>query len=67
VARDIDAARAALVSRGVAVSDLRHKAPLADWRGGWAPGLEPSRADYATFADFSDPDGNRWTLHAKQQ
>lgn len=27
-----------------------------------AAGPEPSRADYASFADFSDPDGNVWLL-----
>lgn len=65
VVDDIEATRDELLGRGVAVGPLRHKAPLDDWRGGWAPGLEPSRADYATFADFSDPDGNRWTLQER--
>ena len=65
VVEDIETVRAELLSRGVAVSALRHKAPLDDWRGGWRAGLEPGRADYATFADFADPDGNRWTLQER--
>jgi hypothetical protein len=28
-------------------------------------GLDPDRADYATFADFTDPDGNRWVLQER--
>jgi catechol 2,3-dioxygenase-like lactoylglutathione lyase family enzyme len=47
---------------GFRVSDLRHKFPLPDWAGGWRPGPDPGRRDYATFADFADPDGNTWTL-----
>jgi hypothetical protein len=30
------------------------------WRGGFLPGLDPHRADYASFADFRDRDGNAW-------
>ena len=29
---------------------------------GWQPGCDPGRADYNSFADFSDPDGNTWVL-----
>jgi hypothetical protein len=25
-------------------------------------GLDPDRRDYASFAGFSDPDGNTWVL-----
>jgi hypothetical protein len=25
----------------------------------------PARSDYASFADFSDPDGNRWILQER--
>jgi hypothetical protein len=28
-------------------------------------GLDPARGDYASFADFSDPDGNRWVLQER--
>jgi catechol 2,3-dioxygenase-like lactoylglutathione lyase family enzyme len=65
VVEDIEATRDELVTHGVEVSEVRHKAPLGLWRGGWAPGLEPRRSDYASFADFSDPDGNRWTLQER--
>lgn len=59
---DIVAAHRELTRRGVKVSDIRHKAPAEDWRGGWEPGPDPRRTDYASFADFADPDGNTWTL-----
>jgi catechol 2,3-dioxygenase-like lactoylglutathione lyase family enzyme len=57
VVTDIEAARAVLVGRGVAVSDIRHMGP-----NGWQPGADPQHGDYASFADFSDPDGNTWVL-----
>ena len=56
VVRDIEAARAELVGRGVEVSEIRHMD-----EGQWAPGADPQHRDYA-FADFSDPDGNSWVL-----
>jgi catechol 2,3-dioxygenase-like lactoylglutathione lyase family enzyme len=56
---DIEAARAELVDRGVDVSEIFHRAspgkpPLS--------GPEPTRRSYASFASFSDPDGNKWLL-----
>ena len=57
VVDDIEAARTELVGRGVDVSEIRHMGP-----GGWEPGPDPERRDYASFADFSDPDGNTWVL-----
>jgi catechol 2,3-dioxygenase-like lactoylglutathione lyase family enzyme len=62
VVTDIEAARAELTARGVPVSDVRHKSPIDDWRGDWAPGADPERRDYASFADFADPDGNTWVI-----
>jgi catechol 2,3-dioxygenase-like lactoylglutathione lyase family enzyme len=59
---DIEAARQELTGRGVKVSDTRHKSPADDWKGGWEPGADPERRDYASFADFADPDGNTWVL-----
>ena len=59
---DIEAARAELITRGVKVSDIRHKSPVETWAGGWAPGADPERRDYASFADFADPDGNTWVI-----
>lgn len=49
-----------MTSRGVEVSEIRHKAPVNDWRGGWEPGPDLNRSDYASFADFTDRDGNQW-------
>jgi catechol 2,3-dioxygenase-like lactoylglutathione lyase family enzyme len=65
VVADIDASRRELISRGVAVSDIRHKETDGGWRGGFLPGLDPTRADYASFADFPDPDGNTWVLQER--
>jgi catechol 2,3-dioxygenase-like lactoylglutathione lyase family enzyme len=65
VVEDLQAARDELINRGVKVSDIRHKSPINDWRGGWEPGLEPNRSDYASFADFTDPDGNQWVLQER--
>ena len=57
VVKDIVAAREDLTGRGVDVSEVRHMGP-----GGWKPGPDPERGDYASFADFKDPDGNTWIL-----
>jgi catechol 2,3-dioxygenase-like lactoylglutathione lyase family enzyme len=59
---DIEAAHRELTGRGVQVSRIRHKSPIDDWKGGWQPGADPERRDYASFADFADPDGNTWVL-----
>ena len=61
VVKDIEAARAELVERGVEVSDIRHME-----KGQWAPGPDPQHADYGSFADFSDPDGNTWVLQERR-
>ena len=57
VVTDIVAAREELAGRGVSISEIRHMSP-----SGWQPGPDPARADYGSFADFSDPDGNTWTV-----
>ena len=59
---DIETARCELAERGVKVSAIRHKSPVDDWKGGWQPGPDPEGRDYASFADFTDPDGNTWVL-----
>jgi catechol 2,3-dioxygenase-like lactoylglutathione lyase family enzyme len=59
VVSDIEAARAELAARGVAVSEVRH---FDRERGQWQPGVDPTHAEYGSFADFSDPDGNTWVL-----
>jgi catechol 2,3-dioxygenase-like lactoylglutathione lyase family enzyme len=59
VVSDIVAARAELVDRGVAVSEVFHRA------GPGKPpinGVDPERHSYASFATFADPDGNGWLL-----
>jgi catechol 2,3-dioxygenase-like lactoylglutathione lyase family enzyme len=65
VVTDLEAARKLLLERGVAVSEVRHKMPIGAWDGGFAPGLDPGRGDYASFAGFSDPDGNSWILQER--
>jgi catechol 2,3-dioxygenase-like lactoylglutathione lyase family enzyme len=59
IVSDIEAARAELVARGVAVSKVSHRdgpeKPLLS-------GRHPARTSYASFATFSDPDGNEWLL-----
>jgi catechol 2,3-dioxygenase-like lactoylglutathione lyase family enzyme len=56
---DIEAARAELVDRGVAVSEVFHvtgpgKPPIS--------GRDPQRHSYASFVSLKDPDGNTWLL-----
>jgi catechol 2,3-dioxygenase-like lactoylglutathione lyase family enzyme len=65
VVTDLEAVRSRLLERGVKVSAIRHKVPIGAWDGGFAVGLDPARRDYASFADFPDPDGNRWVLQER--
>jgi len=65
VVTDLDATRTQLLELGTAVSEIRHKTPIGAWDGGFAPGLDPARGDYASFASFSDPDGNSWVLQER--
>jgi catechol 2,3-dioxygenase-like lactoylglutathione lyase family enzyme len=62
---DIEAARAELVDRGVEVSEIFHDiGGIFHHAGteGRVPGPDPNRRDYASYASFSDPDGNGWVL-----
>ncbi len=65
VVTDVEVARSRLLERGVPVGEIRHKVPTDAWGGSFAPGLDPGRRDYASFADFSDPDGNSWVLQER--
>ena len=66
VVPDIVASRSELTDRGVDVSEIRHKdTGTGEWRGAYLPGLDQDRADYASFADFRDPDGNTWVLQER--
>jgi len=59
IVSDVEAARAELLGRGVDVSAVFHRAGP-----GQPPlnGPDPERRSYASFATFSDPDGNGWLL-----
>jgi catechol 2,3-dioxygenase-like lactoylglutathione lyase family enzyme len=65
VVPDIEAANDELVGKGVDASGVFH-----DGTGGYnrwardtrASGPDPERRTYASFAEFSDPDGNLWQL-----
>jgi catechol 2,3-dioxygenase-like lactoylglutathione lyase family enzyme len=65
VVTDLKAVRSHLIEHGVNVSDVKHKTPIDAWDGSFAPGLDPARKDYASFAGFSDPDGNSWVLQER--
>jgi catechol 2,3-dioxygenase-like lactoylglutathione lyase family enzyme len=65
VVTDLEAARSVLLERGVEVSEIRHKTPIGAWDGGFAPGVDPEHGDYASFANFCDPDGNSWVVQER--
>jgi catechol 2,3-dioxygenase-like lactoylglutathione lyase family enzyme len=57
VVADIEKTRAELAEHGVVVGEIVH-------RDGdrMAPGPHPEHRSYASFAPFTDPDGNGWLL-----
>jgi len=61
VVADVVAARDELAARGVEVGEVQH---IVD--GAWVPGPDPGRANYMSFAEFSDPDGNQWLLQERR-
>ena len=69
VVNDIEAAQADLVSRGIDVTDVYHVEGVLHHAGleGRVPGPNPDHRSYASFADFSDPDGNAWVLQEVTQ
>lgn len=60
---DIMAAREDLIRHGADVSDIWHREP----GNPNAPGVDPERKSYNSFATFSDPDGNTWLLQELTQ
>jgi catechol 2,3-dioxygenase-like lactoylglutathione lyase family enzyme len=67
IVSDIEAARDALVARGIEVSEVFHAGtPGAqfqpDGMSGRVSGPAPDHASYRSFVTFSDPDGNGWLL-----
>ncbi|WP_026425115.1 VOC family protein [Actinokineospora inagensis] len=65
VVAEVTAAHAFLVDHGVAVSPVFHDADGVFHRAGTTgrvPGPDPARRSYASFASFTDPDGNGWVL-----
>jgi len=65
---DIEATRAELLSRGIAVGEVFHDAAGGLGAGfnprgeAHAPGPDPQHRSYASYATFNDPDGNVWML-----
>jgi catechol 2,3-dioxygenase-like lactoylglutathione lyase family enzyme len=57
VVTNIEAARQELIDRGLDVAQVRHMVS-----GEWLPGPDPDHRDYASYAEFKDPDGNLWLL-----
>jgi catechol 2,3-dioxygenase-like lactoylglutathione lyase family enzyme len=68
IVSDIEAARAALIARGIDVSEVFHGG--GDVHAGTdepfisgrlrVGGVDPDRGSYRSFASFRDPDGNGW-------
>ncbi len=62
---DIGKARAELAERGADISEVWHDAGGIFYHAGTGarvPGPDPERGTYASFASFTDPDGNGWVL-----
>jgi hypothetical protein len=65
VVYDVEAARSHLIDRGVDVGQVFHDLTGVFHHAGdlqQAPGPDPERRDYGSFASFKDPDGNGWVL-----
>ena len=59
---NIEVARAALVERGVDVSEIFHGTAFSADTSRRLPGPDPEGKSYSSFASFNDPDGNEWVL-----
>jgi catechol 2,3-dioxygenase-like lactoylglutathione lyase family enzyme len=65
VVSDIVAARNELIRRGIEIGELFHDAGGVFHHAraeGLVSGPNPQRKSYASYASFSDPDGNAWVL-----
>jgi catechol 2,3-dioxygenase-like lactoylglutathione lyase family enzyme len=65
VVSDIDAARAELTARGIAVSEVFHDAGGVFHHAGTegrVAGPAPERGSYGSWVSFDDPDGNGWMI-----
>jgi catechol 2,3-dioxygenase-like lactoylglutathione lyase family enzyme len=65
VVNDIDTARDELIGRGVEVSDVFHDVGGVFHHAGTegrVAGPDPQGRSYASWASFSDPEGNGWLL-----
>lgn len=65
VVPDIESATEQLLEAGAEVSEIFHDAGGVFHHAGTADrvaGRDPERRSYASFATFTDPDGNRWWL-----
>jgi catechol 2,3-dioxygenase-like lactoylglutathione lyase family enzyme len=66
IVSDIEAARADLAASGVEVGEVYHCASGYGCRfaghDGRVSGPDPDRRTYASFLNFTDPDGNGWIL-----
>lgn len=60
IVRDIVAAHAELIRRGIGASDMWHGAPFPPEAR--LPGPDPKRTSYGSFCAFADPDGNAWLV-----
>jgi catechol 2,3-dioxygenase-like lactoylglutathione lyase family enzyme len=65
IVADIKAARDELIRRGIEISELFHDAGGVFHHAGGKyrlDGPNPQRQSFASYAAFSDPDGNGWVL-----
>ena len=58
VVTDIEAAHKELAALGTNVGDVYHSTPGQPREAG----RDPQGRSYASFVDFSDPDGNKWRV-----
>jgi catechol 2,3-dioxygenase-like lactoylglutathione lyase family enzyme len=70
VVRDVVAARANLIERGIDVGDVFHDIGGVFYHLSPAyeiPGPDPGGRAHSSFARFNDPDGNGWVLQEVNQ